>query len=91
MAKPKAKAYERFIKHIQEGIDKEPIYQSQVIDAAVAMLKGALQQEAQQAGAESAWESAHTILEYVSEEVQRTLEQEGISPRVTHPEEGRVN
>ena len=91
MSKPKAKAYERFIKHIQEGIDKEPIYNAQVIDAAVAMLKGALTQEAHEGGPENAWDVAHIILEHVAEEIQKTLEGQGISPKVTHQEEGRVN
>ena len=91
MSKPKQKRYEKFLKHIQEGIDKEPIYQSQIIDAAVAMLKGALSLEAREGGPESAWDIAHTILEYVSDEVHNTLAKEGISPAATHQEEGRVN
>lgn len=91
MSKSNEKRYVKFIKHIQEGIDKEPIYQSQIIDAAAAMLKGVLSQEAREISPESAWDTAHAILEYISDEVQRTLEQEGISPKVTHPEEGRVN
>ena len=91
MSKPKQKRSEKFLKHIQDGIDGEPIYQSQIIDAAMAMLKGVLTQDARVSGPEAAWETAHNILEYAADEIQRTLVKEGISPQATHEEEGRVN